>query len=198
MTKTLTLVVLPVLVVTLAGCLPQGATPTPTPTATEETTQNQDQGTGVSLTQMAAGLVPGAAYTCTFESVDNSQTMNYIIQDKKVSMSMESTTAGNPQSRFITDGEMVYIWDPETKKGTKMKMMTPEEMQQLAGQSNQLPTPQLPDFSDPDSLAEVEQNYRTSCSPTIVTGAEFVPPTDVEFQDMSALMEMMKKYQAPQ
>lgn len=199
MTKTFSLVVLPLLAVGLAGCLPQPTAPAmPAPAESQPSPAAQTEGSGMSLSQLAASLVPGAAYSCTFVSVDNAQTMNYVIQDKKVSMSTQGGQDGNPKSRFIADGQMVYVWDPETKKGTKMKMLSPEEMQEFAQQSNQLPTPELPDFSDPKSVAEIEQGYRTNCSPTVVTGAEFVPPTDVEFQDMSALMDMMKKYQAPQ
>jgi len=137
----------------------------------------------------------GGSYNCAFADPETKQQMSYLIQGKKVSMTMNGTTQNSAMSRMISDGTNVYIWDPTTKKGMKIPSVTPEELQAMAQQTGQ--NPNVPDFSDPAELEKLQQQYQVDCQPSIINVNEFQVPTEVEFQDMSQMMEMMKKYQVP-
>jgi hypothetical protein len=199
MTKVLSLGLITFSALVLVGCQSTATPSSETPESTgTDTSTELTQAEGKSLTEIAADVLGGAAYKCTFDHIENQQQMTYILQGKKVSMTIDAPAAGVAQSRFISDGETTHIWDPATKKGMKMTALSEEEMKQFTQQSPQAPAAEVPDFNDPADLDAIQQEYTVRCNPTTVTDAEFTVPTDVEFQDLSELMETMKQFQPPQ
>ncbi len=200
MTKTFSLIAITVLALTLTGCQKTQAPTTSEPSTTQnESKQSGDNidKSGKNLADIAAEVTGGAAYSCTFNNPETKQQMTYHLQGKKMAMSFEAQTAGSPMSKMVNDGTMIYMWDPATKKGMKLKAMTPEELKQTAAQTGQSSTPEIPDLSKPEEVAKLQQQYQINCTPSAAGAAVFQVPTDVEFQDLSQVVEMMKKYQAP-
>lgn len=187
MTKTLFLGMLTVGSVVLVGCQPS------TPATTEPATQPEEQSSeGRKLSEIASEILGGSAYECTLYDSETQMQMSYVLQGKKVSMNIQSQTEGGSMSRFVSDGETTHIWDLETKKGMKITV-SQEAMQQFADD-----TPDAPELDNPEALAEIEEKYETMCKPTIVNPAEFAIPNDVEFQDMSQVLDVMQQFQPPQ
>jgi len=198
MTNKLSVLIVAGLAVFLAGCQPTPAPTADTPAATASPSSDSAAPNSTDLSDIAAEVMGGATYSCSFTNPSTTDTMTYQIQGKKMSMNLQSSTAGNQMSRMINDGVAIYMWDPATKKGMKLKAMTPEELEDLAARSGQTTTPEMPDFSDPAELEKLQQEYKVNCTPATIGSGEFTPPSDVEFQDLSQMLEMMKQYQAPQ
>ena len=83
------------------------------------------------------------------------------------------------KSSMIQDGEYAYMWSDADKKGTKFK---------VAG----LPSPS-PTATSKSSTVDVNQEVDLKCSSWGVDPSKFVVPTDVEFTDMSAMMDKMQE-----
>ncbi len=78
----------------------------------------------------------------------------------------------------ISDGEHMYMWG-DTMPGMKIPM----DMHEAAEEpSDAGAVPSGPDM-------DVEYNYE--CNPTVVADSAFVPPRDVDFQDIGEMMAAM-------
>lgn len=194
MTKTFFLGVLISGSVVLAGC--QQNTPTATEVENEAVVQaDAEQTPGKKLSDIASEVLGGGAYECMLYDPEAKVQMSYVLQGKKISMDIQSPGEGSTMSRFVSDGEVVHMWDPAAKKGMKMTALSEEQLQQNSQQSS---TPDAPELDNPEALAQLEQKYQTTCKPTVANSAAFVIPADVEFQDMSQIMEAMQQFQPPQ
>jgi len=81
-------------------------------------------------------------------------------------------------SQAIIDSGYMYAWSDSTPFGVKM---------QLAALMTATSTKTAPTNGAPD----VEAKYDYNCAAGAVDGTVFVPPTNVEFKDMSAMMQQM-------
>lgn len=110
------------------------------------------------------------------------------MKDKKIKVT-GITTAGEMKSQnMITDGTYMYTWDVSTKKGMKISL----EGKDLAAETRQqAAAPQLQ--SDEDKKKFEDEGYDVKCEVATIDDAEFVPPSDVTFSDLSSMMEQSKK-----
>mgnify|MGYP007044106072 CR=1 FL=1 len=90
---------------------------------------------------------------------------------------------------MINDGEWAYMWNG--KNGNKFNL---KEIQQGANPSanSQDETTNWKDWAK--GMEANGANY--DCNPTVVTDADFTPPSDVEFQDLNALMKSFQQVPA--
>lgn len=170
----------------LAACQPKVAAPGAN--GGDQATEKKQAG-GTNMMEMAAAIMKGEGFRCTFTQKENGQAMSYAIKGKKVSMTTTGA-AGAPgqMGRMITDGTVMHIWDPATKKGMKMTIPSPDP------KASNVPTPvqaQVPDFSDIKSWQDFQSKYDVNCTPTQLNDSEFTPPTDVQFQDLSGMMKKL-------
>lgn len=194
MTKTALLGIFTVSTMVLAGC--QQSTPTATEVENEPVVQaDAEQAQGKKLSEIAGEILGGGAYECMLYDPEAQMQMSYVLQGKKVSMDIQSQGAEGGMSRFVSDGETTHIWDPASKKGMKVTALSEEQLEQYNQDGS---TPEAPELDNPEELAELEQKYQTTCKPTVANAAAFAIPTDVEFQDMSQIMEAMQQFQPPQ
>lgn len=78
-------------------------------------------------------------------------------------------------SHMISEGENAFVWMDDQKSGYKVSM---QSMEGLNAKTN-TNAPQAVDVNK-------QMNYR--CSPWSADTSMFVPPTNIQFQDMSAMM----------
>jgi hypothetical protein len=64
-------------------------------------------------------------------------------------------------------------------------------MQAMADDTQPESAPQANAFDFQDWAEETEGKYQVDCQPTMLTDAEFAPPSDVIFQDMTELFQQM-------
>lgn len=131
----------------------------------------------------------GKNYTCTFDSTDEdagsrtSGTVYVAESGDKLNgvFTMHSETETEKQMYVIRDGEYNYMWSSDMEQGYKVKI-NPEDDQLFAGQT---------DDSDESTSFDENQQVDFHCRPWSVDNSMFVPPSTVQFMDMSAHMQMM-------
>lgn len=183
MKKTLLVTSLLSFAVVFSACSKQ--TTTTTPAALE----NQSESEMMSESQeIARAMASNQALQCTFTNKTNNQTMSYAVKGKSFRMdgTAQIGTDSDEQTHMISDGTYFYSWASPTNQGVKMAIPDEETLKEQAGQLNQ-----MPDFSNDETLAQYENDYTINCEPASFDDSHFLPPTDVQFQDMSALMKNM-------
>jgi hypothetical protein len=131
------------------------------------------------VTDMAKAFMLNVPYKCVYK-IENVEATSYIKGEKKIK-SMTTTPMGEAHSLILDD--MLYSWDPATKKGIKLKLE--EEMMQ-----------DVPKGATAGAYALKEQAQNVECSPEKFGDEMFAVPTDVEFQDLSELMTQMQEQMA--
>lgn len=174
------LLLLPLLFVfILAGCQRQAADTATTPSVQAEQPSNRE------MQQIATAIQSGQALKCTITEKDTGQSMEYGVQGKNFRMDNfiqpVDTQDSTQQGHVLSDGQFFYSWTTPANTGFKMQIPDEEAMKE------QYDT--LPDFSNEEALREYEQNYTLNCDPTSFPNGYFTAPTNVQFQDMTVMME---------
>ncbi len=160
----------------------------PMPTSNESAPTSAEIDAQAEMSVIAKAMESGQPVSCSIEKEDGTSSMKYAMKGKKIKVTgiaaMESATDGV----VLSDGEYLYSWDPATKKGIKMQARAMDATPAPGDtQEKQFPTIQSPE--------DVEQyqndGYNVNCEVTTVPDSEFVPPTDVEFTDLSAALKQV-------
>lgn len=173
----------------LSACIP-GLTK-----KSDTTTQSETKSVeGSTAQQMLAGLQSGQSLKCNVTNTTDNQTFTYYLKDKKFRMDGTTTVDGQAQTTHaINDSIYVYTWTDSQNQGVKMKVPTAEELAQQADQYKDY-LDKNPDLTDADVVKQYEDSgYTIKCDPAGVDDGLFVPPTTVQFQDLSAMMENATK-----
>jgi hypothetical protein len=171
----------------LAGCqsrtgLENTATTSPSPSTMTETTGSLE---GESL---MAAYQAGTPVNCTMTGPDG-QTVTYMSKNKKAKSTTTLPEKPGVMSYMINDSQYMYVWTSDTKTGFKSQMPSEEDIKNTQAQVQAMQD-QLPDFSDATVQEEyTDKGYSLKCDPGTISDAEFIPPTDIQFQDMSAMMQ---------
>ena len=183
------LVMLMALVVLLAAC--EGGAQTETRTSTEtssedtsaETSAEADVRTNTETVSndLRALLAAGRSAKCTFTTENGQVTMYMAGMKQRAEVNAQGTMA-----YMISDGTTMYSWAGD--QGVKYNLADMQEFAaQYEGQS-QSPPPSASDYAD------VAADVR--CSAWSPSGDSFTPPSNIEFQDMAALLQQMQQYQS--
>ena len=98
-------------------------------------------------------------------------------------------TTENQSSDIIIKDKKMYMWDLKTKQGFVYDIPDEEGGNNIGTEVNEV--------SQSESYLNMIETYKDSCKVSTVEDSYFTPPTDVKFQDMSKLLEDLKK-QMPQ
>lgn len=172
------LVALPVLAMGLAGCKQQAVVP-------GEQTVKEAVGEAM---EMGQAIESGDAVVCTMTSA-NGAVMTYQFKAGKMradGMQMGSTDRAGS---MINDMMYIYTWESGATEGMKIAIPkeTPGPQPTEAAVS---PAPEIPDFSDENTIDNYEQQgFTVDCKPGEIDDSVFVPPAEVTFTDPTALMQ---------
>lgn len=171
-------ILLGISIVTLAACNNQ-ATPQ---------VQTQEQAMG-EFEQMGAAMQSGKPVRCLMTDTKKNHTMTYLMKDKKVKMTNMMMSDSGETGAMLMDSEFIYTWSDQKKEGTKMKI--PEDQMKEASENKD-----VPDLATEEDRQQYEDmGYTINCEEANLADSEFVPPTDITFMDMSAMMEKAKEAQ---
>lgn len=128
----------------------------------------------------------GDAYMCTYKAQDSEVTVYAKGEKLRVEgMSLDATTQGS--GGMINDGEWIYIWNDENKEGMKYNLEVLKELNQ------DVESEEVENYQNPEEWAkEVENEYDVKCEPTAISDNRFSPPENVDFKDLT---EMLQKAQ---
>lgn len=178
------LTILAVSTVALSACIPGLTKKTDAPAAPQE----QSAASKITeFAQLGAALATGKSVRCTITQDGSPTITQYMIKQKKMKMLANDPSKPDSAMAMITDGEVLYTWDTVKKVGTKF--LIPKET--TAQPTNQ---PEVPDFSNPTEQEKLAaEGFKINCDVASLDDSEFVPPSDVQFTDMSALLENAQK-----
>ena len=142
----------------------------------EKTVKEEKGETTASLvTDMAKAFMLNVPYKCEY-TMEGITATTYMKGEKRIK-TMTVTPQGSAES--IIRDDMLYSWDPNSKKGIKMKL-----------EKQDMPSQDMPKVS-PEYIKEQAMNVK--CSPAKFGDEMFEVPTDVEFQDMTELLKQMQE-----
>jgi hypothetical protein len=96
--------------------------------------------------------------------------------------------AQGSQGSMINDGAWVYMWDDVEKKGFKTPVEEDDVMEEDIDVDVEME--ESGEYSVEELIAQSqEENVEYSCEKWKVDEAVFIPPTDVEFVDLSQMMQ---------
>lgn len=134
----------------------------------------------------------GDSFRCTYTSQSGEVTVLAKGGKIKVDGFSYATPEGQETRGFmINDGETIYFWSEGEGKGTKYSLsaMADQAQDQTADQTAEK-------YQDPQEwAAETEEKYQVDCQKTSVSNSEFIPPQNIEFQDISQMFEKTKELQ---
>ena len=157
-----------VLLLVIAGC--------GSPAKTADTSDAAPSDDGI-LTDVKALFKSGLAAKCEMTTPEGTATMYISGKNQRI----DSESDGR-ESHMISDGTWMHAWSKEG--GVKMNL---EKLKAagdaMGGNTGNTQTPE--DFATAPGVD-------VKCRPTAVAGSMFVPPSDVKFTDLSAMMDQMQ------
>lgn len=130
------------------------------------------------LTDIKGLFASGAAVKCTVKHEGVTATMYMSGKNQRI----ESASAEG-SANIISDGTMMYMWSGA--EGVKINLEKAQEM------GDNAPTG---DIDTPEDW--VNNAGDVKCYPWVVSGSMFVPPSNVKFTDLTAMMEQMQQQQS--
>lgn len=128
-----------------------------------------DDGVSGILGDMTAAIASGIPYECTYTYED--MQVRSVVQGEKF---RSDVTMPEGVMHSLSDGVWMYSWQDGVSTGTKFKLSDFEGQQEQDGASR-----------SPEAMADYVGHVE--CRPAM-SGASFVPPSNVAFTDMGAML----------
>ncbi len=157
-----------------------------TSTPVGQTEQNQTQNQAQEKFSLKNALTLGQSLKCTYN--ENGSTVTSLIKGNKYKVDQVVLEDGKGTGGVVSDGEFMYSWDNVTKQGVKFNL---KDMQAMAEETEPGASPQTNSFDFEEWVEETESKNDVDCQPALLTDAEFTPPSDVTFQDMTQFFQQM-------
>jgi len=152
------------------------------------TPQSTSQTTSSSKQKISDWLSNKQSTICTVKNGDYETTI--YTKGGKVRVDGVSRMQNDKKSFFIQNDKYAYIWTEGQETGIKYPIMD-EMMEEEKGEE----TTQEPTNDYKFNLKEMEHEWESmnyKCEPKSLDDSIFEPPTNIKFNDMSALMESMQ------
>lgn len=137
------------------------------------------------FTSIKDALSKSLSLKCVYKNEAGVESTSYIKAGAVRMVTSGSTDNDQPGNILIKDKKM-YMWSDVTKKGFTYSIEEPKDVSPYPTSADN------PDANTGDKqesvLAQIEK-YKDACKAEVIDDSFFVVPTDVEFQDMSALQK---------
>lgn len=138
------------------------------------------------LVSIKDALTLGKSVQCNYTTEEGEMT-TWVKGEKVRVEGVGFDSGGSGEGGMINDGEWVYIWGKEDESGMKYKLSALGE-----GEWGE----EVDIWKDPQKwAAETEDKYAMDCRNVLVTDSKFVPPSDIEFTDLTEMFEKIKGLQ---
>jgi len=88
----------------------------------------------------------------------------------------------------ISDGTWIYQWSSNSKEGTKMQM---SEVEKMAEENEKTETPDA--SNEENIMEEFYEKVDYNCEKWNADGSKFIPPSDIQFNDMTQMVKDMQE-----
>jgi len=127
---------------------------------------------------LAQNVSQQCTYSYTDEKMGKTEGVMFIANGKvRGSFSLTDLKGAVTTGNMINDGSFSYTWDDSTKTGMKIAMT--EELKKMGEESAQ----------ENSQVAEMNKKTDYRCKLWVADASKFVPPTDIQFTDLSKMME---------
>lgn len=162
-----------------------------------KTIMNQAEKTAQSgnvFTSIKDALSKSISLTCSYKDEQGKPTTVYIKAGSVRSTFDNATDKTQPNNVILTGGKM-YLWNDSTKAGFMYTMKAPAQTSPFptTAKITASPTEEASSADKSQSFLAAIEKFKNACKPGAVDASLFVPPTDVKFQDMDAILNEMKK-----
>jgi len=144
----------------------------------EEDEAEVDEQKSSKFKTISAAMSAGIPYKCTYS--DDGVTSEMIVKGQKFK---SETKMKEGTTYTISDSKKMYIWSDMQEDGIVYDL---DEMKKI-GDAQTYPGAQKQQTTD------IDKEYDMDCSVTIATDSMFVPPSNVNFQDMSQILKNMQE-----
>lgn len=147
--------------------------------------QMAESGGGMMGKSLMDLLKSGVAQKCTFSSETEGTSVEGVTYMSGGNVRSDYSTSDGTtdvSGHVIVSDSMSYMWMDGEENGVKMKI-DPEEYEEGVAKMEK----EQQSMQSFDMNAQMDYN----CSPWVVDGGMFTPPANVQFADMSAMMESM-------
>ncbi len=172
--------------------------PTPETETTYQATETTNSETTEKLTpkNLASLLQSGENKTCTYELMQDNKTISgaVFISGDNMRTNYEITSdepTQNMTGSMIKMGDKMYIWSSQMQQGVMMQYDLEELQAQYEKSESQPGQPSNP------APFDINKEMEYKCDSWNVDDNMFTPPSDIEFIDMSAMMNDIPKMQDP-
>ncbi len=180
-------IILPLLAALLfSGCsiLPNKTSQIETPPIAQQTMKE--------FQKVADAMASGKSVECVMTNAQEGTGFTYQVKGKMIRSFGQFSPDSSISGSMISDGEYVYTWSNDNQMGTKFKIPTEDEI----AETNQQNTEVLPDLSDEAKQQEYEDmGYSIQCDQKDISDEAFVPPSTIQFQDLSQMMDAANQIQ---
>lgn len=170
------------------GCIPQRSTSEDVST---EVPNDQTAGEQVREWQkVSQAITNGQSVKCLMTETQTGTQTRYYLKGKFSRYDRDPDVTQTNQASFLTDGEMIYTWNNQTKQGFKMLATEPN----VSPQPDDTTKPEeAPDFTDEATWNQYQQmGYSINCNAEELDPALFTPPADVKFTDMNQMLNQFQ------
>lgn len=173
-------------VVLVSGCAKKGTENNNQGNSKKETAKEETGGV-INSIKDAIGLGKKMECSYTYKEGNESFTTKTYIEGKKYKG--ESEAMGKKQM-MVFDGETMYMWNPEDKKGTKWEQKCIEELNKdNKKEDSSAPKPTEEDIKDASEAFADAMDVK--CTP--VDSIDFSVPSDIVFSDMCEQLKAMQE-----
>lgn len=148
----------------------------------------EEEGNGTFMGGMKDLLTMGGAQTCEWTNDEGDSGIFYTDGRQVRSDSRSDANETQDDIHMINDGELMHVWDGKTMKGQKMNV---QEMEEIAKKFESM-VPEgatEPDGENVSAQDMFDAQHDLQCNTWNVDQDKFSVPTDVTFEDMSAMFK---------
>jgi hypothetical protein len=156
---------------------------------------NKGSNTSFSLRELIAKNIPQKCVWTTTDSNGTTSTGTMIISGQKFNQQVvikESDTTLT--MHIISDGTWIYSWqeNPTAQNPAPAMKMKLEETQADTKDLEESVKEAQNNQSSLGSVVDYDNKSEYNCSPTVISGNDFQPPTDINFEDYSKFLDDLK------
>lgn len=147
---------------------------------TSSSTSTENDSIASKVGGLASALISGDSFKCKYVSNSDQSAGEYLVKNKMFRVDGQNGP-NNTKSSIIMNSKGMYMWTPGEKQG----LFYPVTEESKQGDSTKTNNSQFDDYLNPEKLDDKE---KIDCQKSLIDDSVFSPPSDVEFQDFSQMM----------
>ncbi len=161
--------------VTVTACSPMQKSDTTEAAASKE------------VSELSAAVIAGEPMRCTMSNPNENIEATYRVRGNQIHISGMIPNDELGDAHMLLTDNVMYSWSSQQETG--LKFAVPEEQMEKIRKEQD-----MPDFkTEEDREAFRNKGYSIDCEPANLTDADFTPPANINFMDMSSYMEQAIK-----